>query len=179
MKTNLPKKKLPAAAVWLSNTFALFSVTDVATIDERSIVERPNQTQSCAFVVDSRTRRGSRNIFKLFGPTAVESPPLLPFLRSNSAALGLNFEAYTTHEATNTTMAKQNAVNSTYIPISSGLILCWWWAGERGANAEMPPRCWRAWTVGSWWVSSFNWIPATKFVYFQIETKAQGGGGTN
>lgn len=105
-------------------------------IDEWSMVERPNHTQLWAFVVDSRCclRRDSRKIGKwpLLALPATVGPRLVadgivrtPSVRSlGSTFIILCLEAYTKHETTNTTIAKQNVDSSTYIPISSAECDC-------------------------------------------------------
>lgn len=82
--------------------------------EDLSIVDRPNHTQSWTFVVGSFKNfvsRYSKSLFIEVFETSEGSKP-------HSIWDGLNLEAYTTHEITKTTMAKQNAVNKTYIPTS-------------------------------------------------------------
>lgn len=108
------------------------------------MVDRPNHTQLCAFVVDSRCRRASRNIGKWPDPEADDDfaaaaaavataaaaalpltivlPPATTVGRSIllfSNVIILCLEAYTKHDTTNMNMAKQNVVSSTYMPISN------------------------------------------------------------
>lgn len=136
----------------------------------RSRVALPSHTQSCALVVDSRGGRwwwirlpdaswfaAARAPARTGTAAPVRSP-------GESGGWGLNLLAYTTQETTKTTIAKQNAASSTYIPISSGLMRAptpWW----RTPTPPIPPedmplaiavRCCRACTRGSCLCPSFS-----------------------
>lgn len=97
-------------------------------IDERSMVDRPNQTQLCAFVVGSWCLRDSRSIGKWPAVEAaldVAFPTVIPTTGRSllfSKLIILCLEAYTKHDTTNTTIAKQNVDNSTYMPISNAVV---------------------------------------------------------
>jgi len=133
----------------------------------RSRVALPSHTQSCALVVDSRGGRlpdaswfaAARALAPAPESTGTAAP-----VNGESGGWGLNLLAYTTQETTKTTIAKQNAASSTYIPISSGLIRAptpWW----RTPTPPIPPedmplaiavRCCRACTKGSCSCPSFS-----------------------
>lgn len=122
-------------------------------IDERSIVERPSQTQLCAFVVESRCLRDSRRIGK-WPDAGVALPVVVIPTTGRSLLLFSKFiilclEAYTKHDTTNTTIAKQNVDSSTYIPISNADVV--------ECNGKMP---WRFDSESSFgFFSSFNGMP--------------------
>lgn len=136
-------------------------------IDERSIVDRPNHTQLCAFVVDSRCLRDSRSIGKWWPALIVAAaaaavavdvvavfPTVIPTTGRSlpfSKFIILCLEAYTKHDTTNTTIAKQNVDSSTYIPISNAVV------ADAFCSDKMPLRfkC----DSPSGFFSSFNGIP--------------------
>lgn len=133
----------------------------------RSRVALPSHTQSCALVVDSRGgRRPEASWFaaaRALAPAPESTGTAAPII-GESGGCGLNLLAYTTQETTKTTIAKQNAASSTYIPISSGLIRSptpWC----RTPTPPIPPedmplaiavRCCRACTKGSCSCPSFS-----------------------
>lgn len=122
-------------------------------IDERSIVDRPNQTQLCAFVVESRCLRDSRSIGK-WPDAGVALPTVIPTTGRSllfSKLIILCLEAYTKQETTNTTIAKQNVDSSTYIPISKAEV------ADAFRSDKMPFRF--KWDSPCGFFSSFNGIP--------------------
>lgn len=132
-------------------SFPLVFTTDEFLL-ELSRVALPSHTQSCAFVVVSLGLRFSRWMTRLPGFTGAA---LTPGAMAPSSAL--NFEAYTTHDTTKTTMAQQKVPNRTYMLISNG-VMCWvacW------RNTPLPPWSCLACTLGSCESSSFNGVPET------------------
>lgn len=123
------------------------------TIDERSMVDRPSQTQLCAFVVDSRCLRDSRKMGK-WPDAGVALPTVIPTARSLllfSKFIILCLEAYTKQDTTNTKIAKQNVVSSTYMPISNAEV------ADEFCSDKMPLRLKCDSPFG--FFSSFNCMP--------------------